>query len=116
MDTFQTYNILAAIPEFLVWGIGGAMCLYWSTRRPATSILVGLAMLLAAGRRLAILYAPEISDLLEAYFATAEMRMLVLYLLFSIPNALAWGAVLLAVFRELMQESAARYFPAEESL
>ena len=59
--------------------------------------------------------ASEISELLEAFFATAETRMLVLYLIFSIPNALAWGAVLLAVLRELTQERRERFSASQEA-
>jgi hypothetical protein len=106
MDTFQTYNMLAAIPEFLVWFGGGLICLYWSSRKPATAVLIGLAMLLAGGRRAAILFAPEISLYLEAFPFSAEQRMLTLYLLFAIPNAVAWGAILTAVARELKQQKA----------
>ncbi|MDG2388078.1 MAG: hypothetical protein P8M30_02045 [Planctomycetaceae bacterium] len=101
MDTFQTYNMLAAIPEFLVWFAGGLICLYWSSRKPTTAVLIGLAMLLAGFRRAAVLFAPEISLYLEAFPFNAEERMLTLYLLFSLPNAAAWGAILVAVLREL---------------
>jgi len=101
MDTFQTYNLLAAIPEFLVWIAGGGMCLYYSIRKPTSALLVGLSMLLAGGRRVAILFAPEISLYLEAFSFSAETRMLTLYLLFSIPNACAWGILLMTLFREL---------------
>ena len=101
MDTFQTYNMLASIPEFLVWSVGGAICLYWSSRKPKTAVLIGLAMLLAGFRRAAVLLAPEISMSLEAFPLSAEQRMLTLYLMFSLPNAAAWGALLFAVVREL---------------
>lgn len=101
MDTFQTSNLLAAIPLFLVWGAGGLMCLYWSTRRPVAAMLVGLGVLLAIVREVVWLFRPDISDLVEPLFAAPQTRMLALYLTFSIPNALAWGCVLLAVHREL---------------
>ena len=104
MDTFHTYNLLAAIPVFLVWGAGSWMCLRWSTRRPVTAMLVGLGVLIAIVRELAWGFRPEVSDLLEPLFASPQMRMLALYLTFSIPNALAWGCVLLAVYRELKQQ------------
>jgi len=75
--------------------------LYWSRLRPATAMLIGLAVLMAGVRRGAVLFAPEISFYLEAFSLSAEQRMLTLYLLFSIPNSLAWGMILLAVHREL---------------
>lgn len=104
MDTFQTYNMLASIPEFLVWSVGGVICFYWSSRKPNTAVWIGLAMLLAGFRRAAVLFAPEISLYLEAFPLSAEQRMLTLYLTFSLPNAAAWGALLFAVVRELRHQ------------
>jgi hypothetical protein len=116
MDTFQTCNLLAAIPLFLVWGAGGAMCLRWSTRRPVTAMLVGVGVLIAMAREIAWGFRPQVSDLLETLFATAEMRMLALYLTFSIPNTLAWGCVLLAVYRELRRASREPLSASNETL
>lgn len=105
MDIFHTYNLLAAVPLFLVWGVGGVMCLYWSTTRPATAMLVGLGVLIAIVREVAWLFRPDISDLMEPLFATPEARMLVLYLTFSIPEAIAWGCVLLALCFEMKSQN-----------
>ena len=104
LDTYQRLQLLASVPEVVVWLIGAGLCLKWSRRSPGSATLIGLGVMIALTRRLATAFVPEITALLELLFAAPESRMLALYLAFSVSNAAAWGCALVAVGREMNRE------------
>lgn len=111
MDTFQKMNLLASLPEFLVWGAGAVLCVCWSRRSPGVASLLGTAVLLQVVRRLMVIGFPAITPYLDAWVSVPEYRFLTLYLLLSIPNAVSWGLVLLAFWREAAARRVADSIP-----
>lgn len=104
MDLYVRYQIIAAIPELVVWGAGAVLCLIWSRRRPLSASMLAVALLVQVGRRVAIFFSPQISNFFQVLFPTDDQHLLAIYLAFSISNAIAWGLLLFALAHEFSTE------------
>jgi hypothetical protein len=93
------YRLLGAAPLLLVFLAGLLLCVLRMRRDPAACALTGLAVLIMLHNRLVL---PWIADwIFRTWLADVHelrWRILIDGAIFSLPEAIAWGLMLWAVF------------------
>jgi hypothetical protein len=95
----QAYNLLGSLPTFAVWFVGGILCItrYW--RDPTACALTAAAIVIAVSTRVIL---PVITTYVFAkFFRDVDhigWRVFVNSVVYSVPQAVAWGLMFWAVF------------------